>query len=332
MPSRHPSYAWQSNDSFLQFEAYPLCGMKEVNLRTGTKNSLDRLERRLGNVAAYRRFVVAPDGTRALWEDKVEDRPGVCSTLLDPSAPVDSDRMSDRFWAVASNPLWLPDNRRWIQLFAGHHGLSAVVHEQGKVAPDREIKIGVPNGTSSGYDPMQAHLLGCTQPGYVLATPASVDHYENPAPTRHIDFFAFGRDTIRPKVHEYTIDLPTAEMGYDHNVALARDEEIELSPYGDRIAWLVHRRIEFPAPRWFSRWLPGKMTTPRLFTELRITNLDGTGSRTVGMIEFHEISRTGLWQSKSPSSEERPFGMHWMPDGRHISFIFHGSLRVVPTD
>ena len=189
---------------------------------------------------------------------------------------------------------------------------------------EREIKIGSPKGTSSGYDLMRTHLLGCTRSGHVLATLEGADGYRNLQASRHICFFEFGLDSMRPNVREYTIELPKGENGYENNVALASGEEVELSPRGDQVACLLHRQIELPVQRWFSRLLPSMHAASHLYTELRITNLDGTGERTIGTIEFKPGRGTG--------SDERPFGMHWLPDGRHISFIFNGSLRVVPTD
>ncbi|MCW3096881.1 MAG: hypothetical protein JWL77_2499 [Chthonomonadaceae bacterium] len=321
IPSRQTHYVWQSNDRFLEIETYPRPGIMQVDVRTGAERSLMNLQKRVGRSALYS-IAISPDGKKALWEEAGHGR-SFRSTPLDSSSPLSRTLLSDKFWATASNPAWMPDSKRWLQLLATDKGIAAVVCEDGKAEPVQEINIGHPKGTSSGYDLMRTHLLGCTQTGRVLATPEGADGYRNAQDSRHIDFFEFSLDSTHPNVREYTIALPKGEDGYDNNVALARDEEVELSPHGDQLAWLLHRQIEFSAQRWLSRWLPGMATTPRLFTELRITNLDGGDGRTIGMIEFKKNSRIG--------SDERPFGMHWLPDGRHISFVFNGSVRVVPT-
>ncbi|MCW3054931.1 MAG: hypothetical protein JWN14_4101 [Chthonomonadales bacterium] len=320
--SSHMDYAWPSNDSFLKFEFYPHPGMTQKDLRTGAEVSLTSLQRRTGESVIYP-IAISPDGKKALWEDRRDTGPRFHSTSLEGSPPLSHTLLSNRFWTSASNPVWMPDNKRWIQLFAAERGISAVVCEDGKAKAVQEINIGKPKGTSSGYDLMRTHLLGVTHTGRVLGTPEGADGYPNAQHSRHIDFFEFSLDSTHPNVREYTIALPKGEKGYENNVALTGDEKVELSPQGDQLAWLVHRRIEFPVQRWVSRWLPGKITTSRLFTELRITNLDGTSGRTIGTIEPQKSSRSIF--------DERPFGMHWLPDGQHISFIFNGSLWVVPT-
>ena len=218
----------------------------------------------------------------------------------------------------------MPDNKSWLQLFAGKHELSAVITQEGSIKAGKEIKIGNPKGTYSGYDLMPTHLLGVTQTRCVLATPDQADGYSNPNVARHINFFEFSVDDINPKVRQYTIDLPKAENGYEGNVALAPGEEVELSPRRNRLAWLLHRQVASPTTGWFSRWLPSFYTTPRYYTELRITDLVGNSGKILGWIEFKKNDKMGYSQ--------RPFQMHWLPDGQHLSFIFNGSLHVVPTD
>ena len=321
--SRQTYYAWQTNYSFLKFENYPRPSIERIDIRAGTETSLPGLQRQFGKSRMYPRFVISPDGKKALWEE-ADHGLGFRSTSLESSAPISDTLLSDKFWASASNPIWMPDRKRWIQLFASGKGISAVVFEDGTTKAVQEIDIGKPKDTSSGNDLMRTHLLGVTQNGQVQATLEGADGYRNEQNSRHIEFFAFSLDSTHPNVREYTITLPKGEDGYENNGALAHTEEVQLSPRGDQLAWLVHRQIEFPVQRWFSQWLPGKVVTSRLFTELRITDLNGRSGRTVGTIAFKK--------SNQPGSDERPFGMHWLQDGQHISFIFNGSLRVVPTD
>jgi len=310
-------YAWQSNDSYLQYVLYPPSGMKQVDLRTGEEKSLSSLER-LGKEA--RIYTISPDCKKALWEDGTS----VQSLSLDASSPISMAPLPKEFWTTASQPLWMPDSKRWIQLCAGSQGLVAVVHAEGKTSPHQEINIGYPKGTSGGYDLLRTHLIGVTQTGSVLATHAEASRYPSPQISRHIRLFEFSLDPIKPNVREYTIELPRSGERFESDFALASDEEIELSPQGDRLAWLVNRRVDFPAPDWLSRWLPRTSVTPRFYTELRVTNLDGTHVKTIGSIERKP--------NNGNRPEARPFRIHWLPAGRHISFIYDGALWAVPTD
>jgi len=309
-------YAWQSNDSYLQYVFYPPSAMKQVDLRTGEEKSLRGWEQ-LGKTP--RRYTLSPDCKKALWQDS----DGIRSLSLGASSPIYTNPRRMDWWATSSQPVWTPDSKRWIQLFAGSQGLVAVVHAEGKTAPDQEIKIGNPTGTSSDYELLHTHLIGVTQTGSVLATPEAGSGHQSTHTTRHIPFFEFSLDPARPKVREYTIELPRAGARFESEFTLAIDEEIELSPQGDRLAWLVHRQVNSPAPAWLSRWLPRASVVPRFYTELRVTDPDGTNVRTIGSTEWKPLNRD--------SAAERPCRMHWLPDGRHISFLYDGSLWVAPT-
>jgi len=309
-------YAWQSNDSYVQYVFYPPSGMKQVDLRTGEEKSLSGWEQ-LGKTP--RRYTLSPDCKKAFWEDS----DGLRSSSFGASSPTYTTPRRKDFWATASQPVWMPDSKRWIQLFAGSQGLVAVVHAEGKTSPEQEIKIGNPKGTSSGYGLLRIHLIGVTPTGSVLATSEAGSNHQSPHLTRHIPFFEFSLDPARPKFREYTIELPRAGARFESEFTLAMDEEIELSPQGDHLAWLVHRQVNSPSPGWLSRWLPRASVAPRFYTELRVTDPDGTNVRTIGSIEWKPQSRN--------NAAERPYRMHWLPDGRHISFIYDGSLWAVPT-
>jgi hypothetical protein len=99
-------------------------------------------------------------------------------------------------------------------------------------------------------------------------------------------------------------------------------EDVELSPPGDRLAWLIHIMAE-PSlvQRMLSRWMP--WLEARSHIELRTTKLDGSDVNRIGYIELHYLQ---------PYEDDYagPGGLRWLPDGRRLSFVYQGGLWTVP--
>jgi hypothetical protein len=308
---------------------YPLPALVQMDTRTGATRSLDGLQRCIGKEGDAYNLTFSPDGQRALWGGQPGNDLAVSSAPLNGSSVTRRGPKPGAFWVDASNPIWLPDSRHWVQLLAGDHSLYAVV--EGVDAPGviRQVPIGSPKGTMSGFDLMRTRLLGCTPTGRVLATPDGFDDYRSPGTERKINFFEFSVDGGPARLKQYTIGLPKAGEGYDGDIALSPDEEVALSPRGDRLAWLV--RVPAPEeqlPLWqrLSQGIPTRRSSeprPRAqpLIELRTSRLDGGDMKVIGYMEPER-------DTKQPAKGV-PYGLHWLPDGQHVSFLYDGALWTV---
>ena len=178
--------------------------------------------------------LISPDGKKAIWSDLG----GMDTVISLETRQRWRRRKSRQFWAIPSNPVWLSDSRRWAQLMAGSKSLYVVVESLDAPNAVCQTPIGYPRGTTSGFDLMQTRLLGCTTSGHILATPAETDSYHNSGPNRKICFFEFGVGNSAAGVHQYLVTLPKGGDGFDNDIAVAYNEDVELSPRGDRLASL----------------------------------------------------------------------------------------------
>jgi hypothetical protein len=94
-------------------------------------------------------------------------------------------------------------------------------------------------------------------------------------------------------------------------------EELRVSPSGDRIAWICVRN-------------PVHTDAEHVRHSARIvtTALNGTQMREVGTIETIDEA-----DAEHPSQFfARPHELHWLPDGKHISFVLKNELYTAPTN
>ena len=132
------------------------------------------------------------------------------------------------FWTEASNPLWMPDNRHWIQLWGAEdkpRNLYAVIADSSSDRITQNV-IGSPKATMACWDLMDSHLLGFIGPGRVLATS---DLAGNRNARLTLPFYSFMTGTGAPQLKEFSISLPLGVSSYLRPV---------LSPDGKSLAWL----------------------------------------------------------------------------------------------
>ena len=203
------------------------------------------------------------------------------------------------FWASASNPLWMPDNRHWIRLEAGpRKRIFCIVQERGHRSKGQQIAIGTPPATESFPDLMQSDLLGLIAPDRVLAR---VHHASTASLYREEPFFSFRVSGGTPNVRSFRVRMPK-------NTILYSDSPV-LSPDGRRLAWLLRPQLSTS-----SNTNVGELL-------IACCDSDGTGMHTVGHIRA---------KTPAPNRITPPAELCWLRDGRHIGFTYCNAVWTVP--
>lgn len=322
-PYRYAQYQWRTDQKFLLYYPTPSEPITEIDTRTGASKVLGGLRRRTLGMGWPYRLTVSPDGARALWLGLDGNDPVTVVAALDGSSLMRRVRKRGEFWADASvNAVWLPDSRRWVQLLAGKGGDYAIVSSLDAPRDLFRIPIGVPRGMQSGFDLMQARLLGYTNTGRVLATPDGFDYCPSRKPERKICFFDFDARGGPANVHQVTIDVPKAQGYADGIIALGRGEDVVLSPQGDGLAWWICVMEAQPAlQQSLSRWIPSLRRAPHSHQELWTSRLDGSDMKLIGFLE----------DDHQPVAERHDLSqLHWLPSGRAVSFLYENALWTVP--
>jgi hypothetical protein len=85
-----------------------------------------------------------------------------------------------------------------------------------------------------------------------------------------------------------------------------------LSPHSDRIAWLAARETA-----------KGSVVT------LWVSKLDGSAWKEIGYVDAARPD-TGFGEHLENFLATAPGGLHWLPDGKTLSFRYKGTLYTVP--
>jgi hypothetical protein len=118
----------------------------------------------------------------------------------------------------------------------------------------------------------------------------------------------------------YQVKLVRTQVNLPHDATMTR--EIELSPRGDRIAYLIWHTEPDMLPI-LHYILPRKDQLRTSKSSLWVSRRDGSELHEIGACPMHEQDGRG---------ERYPKLLHWLPDGKHVSFVYHDSLYTVPID
>src|SRR5205807_8822858 len=132
-------YGWQSDHEFVTYSSAPPLSLIKVDTRTGTTTIMEQLRRRLSNeenrpyINDYS-FEVSPDGKRLLWAGEHTTHHWTVSAPLDGSSITKRRHAWGELPRSASNAIWMPNSRQWVQMLAGKDGLDAIL--EGLDSPD----------------------------------------------------------------------------------------------------------------------------------------------------------------------------------------------------
>jgi hypothetical protein len=196
------------------------------------------------------------------------------------------------------NPLWMADNKRWVQLFAKSDGLYAVVTNIKLPSRQTCVPLGLPEGTVGmlGGGVHSADLLAPLDVNRVLAVGGRTQRgYFERKPARHLELLDFDVHIGRPSLRESFLPLPG-----DGAVST-----IAYTPARQKFAFFLgshetaKTRGRFPE-------------TYSLYT----CNRDGSGRLLLGRVVVREPGET-------------PQALRWSPQGKSLSFYFRATLWAI---
>jgi hypothetical protein len=146
-------------------------------------------------------------------------------------------------------------------------------------------------------------------------------------PASHEVFAVWHDDGRRRSVELVGIDPERPERHYNRVIPTKSDEDVGyVALFGDRLAWVVFRCAKSSRfATWLHRWLPMVDTDGALEIELRVSDLEGKHMRSLG-------SFTPPITIPSGELDFFPQTVQWMPDGKHLSYLYQGGLYKIAVD
>jgi hypothetical protein len=311
-----PCYCWRSSETLFAVRADQSNGcLMEINAKSGQERSL------LANVPIGAIGVqVSPDGQWALLkkQDYVGERGWGVVHL--PTARIlrqgQNAYVAPDFGHVGQAiGLWQQDSRQWMEMMGSCR--EPIVELYTVDSPDKAnwVYLQEMGGPWAGYKPS---LVGITRDGRVIATssmPGTEDillyifkvdqDYAAPKLSiRRMEPSTVGDEVRRQRIHQYRVRLPKG----------AATEEWSVSHQGDRMALVLYFE-----PSDFN------ITTVTGRAELWVCRLDGRHMRRLGSVAY-----TRQRSDHAPTSF--PMQVSWLPDDRHLSFIYQKALWTMPVD
>ncbi len=291
---------WLSSHELLHFNRRGQ--LYRYDLATQSETLLAALTHQVKTSPAYLYFLdTSPDGQSVIW--------GMSSNNPFFVAPVDGSRREQ--WPGnqgLSEPYWCADSHHWIEFqFGGTpekiRWTTILVHNTD--TPDHSETIAaIPPGLQG------LEIVAAPSADLVIArTPDS--HKMGPStrittPDGHVGFTFTDQVTYRKTQAISVWSLHQAQPLHRWTIALpGYAAEAEVSPKGDRVAWLLTSSASEP---------PAVLGNPS--ASLWVGNLDGSQMHKVGSVE----------------GGERPLQVCWLPSGDQLSFEYQGAIWTVPAD
>ncbi len=280
-------YFWISNREILSFRQVGRGNVQayRVDIATGGARPLLALNRSLrGTVTDTAQWRLSPDGKWLVWPNLRTSIPRWVASSLDDSRTITWPVLGNR----PSGPLWLPGNNRWVEFaFVGYNGAQPWIHNL--------------DGTTERGPLINGAFrwpMGITATARVV----SLEMDSNEA--LQGDTYSLVSSSAPPQT--FTISLP---RGTQSTV------EAELSPQGDRLAYLLRSERQSAIQRFLHTLIPGVDAPTINQYSLWVSRLDGSGAHRIGDEEGPTVT-----------------GLLWTPDGKRLSFFCNNNLYTIPAD
>ncbi|HLK58791.1 MAG TPA: hypothetical protein VKU00_19620 [Chthonomonadaceae bacterium] len=317
--ARGAHYLWLSDDTALgmTYEGYHDEAFL-LNAHTRAKTPLDTLNTALQTITPTDEQHLSPDGKWLLWTGVCNSQhmpPGYGKRYVLPqigphfdsyravATAIDGSRQIDT--QQGNNLAWFPDSQSWIRL--GYHLNGAAwqtfTEEQSLSSPQKRVTA-LPNGISL---PINGRLLGVLPDKRLLILCGSLSSFQR---NSSLSLCTLRLDSKLPSVQSYPISLP-----FGWTIA-----NVKLSPSGYRLAWQAYGRRN-RVPRFLMRFPVFASQSRENIYRLWVTDVDGSHRKEVGEEAAPPIDGWDL----------SFYDLSWLPDGKHLSFIFRGALWTVST-
>lgn len=263
---------------------------------------------------------VSPDGKWLVWSEWQQNN------FFHIAATLDGKRWLQ--WLVKCRdvlmgpPYWMRDSRHFVELYGGPSSPPGplIIPQYAllySLTDTQDVqKIQLP-GLSANDLP-----IGITSQGVILF-PVGTLLWPGGAPPdtplRHMTYLEYVLAAPIATIHKAKLPLPDSIGIYD----------LAFSPRGDRLAQVLERREKASGPSFWKRLLALLGQPPRTRLELWVMPLRGGAMQLIGTLypDMREKRAPSvLWTDRWPSM------LRWLPDGKHLSFVYKDALWTVPVD
>jgi hypothetical protein len=220
-----------------------------------------------------------------------------------------NDRPLSVFWVT--NVAWMPDGNQWIASRFDADYLNRLDGMPYRMLNTRSL---------SAWPPF---VLGVNAQGHAISAGGS-DQFEPSGP------FQRGNSLHYPTAVLTEFD-PAAPATHPKswNVTMPPESvrgRLILSPSTDRILWIVEKQSS-GLSSWLSRFQWGYNRPYSGDEALYVSQLNGTGMKQIFSAPTQRQRRGANVTIKVPLTD-----LQWLPDGKHISFVYEDSLYIAPVD
>lgn len=323
LPPRSADYRWESNGTVL------ICSFGRqqlLELDTRTHASTQLLDQAIRPDPNFMNFSLSPDHRYALWGSLWGNGANITSADLSGGTTSRISVDQSEYW-IATNPIWLSDNVHVTQIVQSTSGAYALIAARDNRGDFRRVPIDFPADPFSGFNLGGLRLMGVTQNGAIIAVREKAIGSGSTLSAQRLTFFEIDLRGARGKARQYSVLWPMQARSV--NAAYLNEDPVaELSPRGDRLAWIgPEDKEQQPVLLWLSKWVRGIDTNHHHWIKVSTSSLDGTDFRVIGRFE---TERHRLLSSvySYPSLDR----LQWLPSGRRLSFCYDGALWTVPVD
>lgn len=294
-------YVWQSNRSLLFWigsrYSIDVRSVSKIDIPSGQQDSLEAFNRHVpqrGPRGAYR-MTLSPDGKKAQWFEGGPGSPARQWRVVSLDGTSDIVGKWDGYGVKhTAEGAWMPDSNRWIALIKTCDKPAILLYNLATPDSPQEILLPPFRAQVEKASYCETTLIGVTPRGEAVTTLSEGEGISNG------EIYRFSLKGTAGAVHRSTVRFPKG----------ARADEVVLSPAGDRLAW----RLVYVEGQ-------DQLSTMRAKDELWASRLDGSSMHCIGQSDW-------FYHPK----KDFPHAVHWLPDGKHLSFLYLDELYTVPAD
>lgn len=187
---------------------------------------------------------------------------------------------------------WLPDSRRWLEVERASDASYFLIHNVDAINDTQRFAF--------PQDGIDGDLGQITRDHFLF--------YHAIHGTRSTEV-----DSL--DIHVFNLMCPKEQWHLCPRLPVNGElREYSFSADGNYIAWLVIRNSSVPHVNWIERLLPTFHLPQQTVQSIWVSQLDGS--------RFHELGYLSLVSDNAPQIGT----IRWLPDGKHLSFEYQGSI------
>ena len=254
---------------------------------------------------------VSPDHQRLLWVDRGIDTSEVCGARLDGTQHF-FGAGSDHY-EFAGRIFWLRDSIHWLE-FRNNEMPSNTPWSANR------YNFLKPNDKKVETVPLPPSR---TQSSFVISRLVSdqrvlgVSWWQQDGPIMDVDVIDIKFACPNPVCRTFRVLAPP-------NTAI---RELQFSPTGERIAWLVENNEASPMMAYLRRRFPIMKMVPNGIVGIWVCRLDGSRMHEIGTIPLASAN-----DNPDGLGSPVPDNLQWLPGGKHLSFTYRRDLYTIPAD